>query len=440
MGKTKKIRSDVVRDSLNTFGTNAVGALLMLVVNFVVLRKVNPNIRGYYTSVQTWGGGFYTILSLSIAASVIYFVARYKIQNTKGSLLRLTVSIFLGIGVLGALALFLLRRAGLFQFDAMPVSFLAATVVYALCSLALSVATGVLRGENKFKSFNVVNLTQRVCLAVLYLAVALKPSAGLWIWGTNAIMVAMTVLALLGIRRWSGPRPKPAPEDDRAVGTGEMTAYSLKAHVSNVLTYVNTYLGNYIVQGKFNIANLGVYNTAFTIMQQVWILPDAVSQVIMSRIAAMSEKKDQLRLTLISAKVVFYMTAVAALLVLWMAYLFIPWLFPMYAGAVEPLAYLIVGSVFISYAKVLGNSIAAYGRPELNIIPTVVGILSNVAASFVFIPMLHVNGVALASSVSFTLQGIANIVIFCVYSHIPAYRLFLPTREEFAAVRGAIHR
>ena len=440
MGKTNKIRSDVVRDSINTFGTNAIGAVLMLVANFVVLRKANPTIKGYYTSVQTWGGGFYTVLSLSIAASVIYFVARYKIHNTKATVLRLSAVVFVGIGAVGSLVLFLLRKASLFQFDTMPTSFLAATVVYALCSLALSVATAVLRGENKFKSFNVVNLVQRVCLTFLYLAVALHPTADLWIWGTNAIAVAMTVLALFGIRRWNGPKPRPAPDDDHPVGAGAMTAYSLKAHVSNVLTYVNTYLGNYIVQGKFNISNLGVYNTAFTIMQQVWILPDAVSQVIMSRIAAMNEQKDQLRLTLISAKVVFYITAAVALLVLWAAYLFVPWLFPMYAGSVEPLAYLIVGSIFISYSKVLGNSIAAYGRPELNIVPTVVGIASNVVASLVFIPMLHVNGVALASSVSFTLQGFASIAIFCSYSHIPAYRLFVPTREELAAVKGAFRR
>ncbi|MGC7323256.1 hypothetical protein RBA16_27570, partial [Mycobacteroides abscessus subsp. massiliense] len=92
------------------------------------------------------------------------------------------------------------------------------------------------------------------------------------------------------------------------------------------------------------------------------------------------KQNDKLRLTLISTKVVAYITAVTALLVLWAADFFVPLLFPMYVGALAPLAYLIVGSIFISFAKVLGNSIAAYGRPELNIIPTAVGIASNCAA------------------------------------------------------------
>lgn len=436
MAKTKRIRSDVVRDSVNTFGTNAIGAAIMLVANFVVLRKANPDIKGYYSAVQTWGSGFFTILSLSLASSVTYFVARYKIQNTKKSLFRLSGAVFLGIGVIASLVLFILWKARLFQFDAMPLSFLVATVLYALCSLVLTVGTCVLRGENKFKSFNIVNLTQKVLLGVLYFWVAFRPSANLWIWGTVAIMAAMVPLAFYGVRRWNGQRPQPAPEDDRVVGPAEMTVYSLKSHVSNVLNFVNTNFGTYAVQGLYDIGKLGVYTTALNIVSLAWILPDAVGQVIMSRIAAMNRQKDQLRLTLISAKVVFYVTAVVVLLMLWAAYLFVPWLFPMYAGSVEPLAYLTVGAAFSAFSRVLGNSIAAYGRPELNIIPTVVGIATNFIASFIFIPMLHVNGVALASSLSFTCQGFANILIFCAYSHIPMVRLFVPTKEEMASIKG----
>ncbi|HEX3018142.1 MAG TPA: polysaccharide biosynthesis C-terminal domain-containing protein [Caproicibacter sp.] len=437
MSKEKRIRSDVVRDSINTFGTNAIGVVLLLVSNFAVMRRVGPDIRGYYSAVQTWGGGFYTILSLSVAAAaIVYFVARYKIQNTKKSIVRLTGVVFLIIAVIGSLVLFVLRRSSLFGFGTMPVSYLAAIMVYALCSLILSACLSVLRGENKFKSFNIVNLIQKILNALLYFFIAVFPSADIWIWGTNGIAIAMIFLALYGIRRWSGPKPQPVPEDDHPVPIKSVTAYSLKAHVSNVLTYVNTFLGSYVVQGKFSIAVLGLYNTAFTIMQQVWVLPDAVSQVVMSRIAAMNKQNDKLRLTLISTKVVAYISAVTALLVLWAADIFVPLLFPKYVGALAPLAYLIVGSIFISFAKVLGNSIAAYGRPELNIIPTAVGIASNCAACLILVPLMGINGVALSTSISLTIQGFTSIAIFCIYSHTPVYRMFIPSREELASLKA----
>ena len=206
------------------------------------------------------------------------------------------------------------------------------------------------------------------------------------------------------------------------------------------MTYVNTYLGIYIVQGRFGIKDLGVYSTAFTLMQQVWILPDAVSQVIMSRIAAMDEKKDKLRLTLISSKIVFYASVVVVLLLLWAVKLFVPWLFPMYKGVIAPLAYLAVGSIFISYAKVLGNSIAAYGRPELNIIPTAFGVASNCIACLLLIPRMGINGIALSTSISLTIQGLSCIIIFCIYSRTPFYRLFVPTKEEITSAKGIFKR
>lgn len=63
-----------------------------------------------------------------------------------------------------------------------------------------------------------------------------------------------------------------------------MFRYSLKSHISNVMTYINSYLGSYIVNAVYSLSTFGIYNAAVTMMQQVWLLPDAVSQVIMSRL------------------------------------------------------------------------------------------------------------------------------------------------------------
>ena len=170
-------------------------------------------------------------------------------------------------------------------------------------------------------------------------------------------------------------------------------------------------------------------------MQQVWLLPDAVSQVIMSRIAAMHEKDDKVRLTLMSCKVVTYITIVCAVLLVLVAQVFVPIVFPKYVEAIAPLRYLIIGSIFICYAKVLANSIAAYGKPELNILPTIIGIIVNLSLSFVLIPLMGVNGIALATSASLTAQGFTSMVIFCLFTHTPFYRLLIPNGEEIRSVK-----
>lgn len=438
MKEKKKVRSSIVHDSINTFGTNAIGAAIGLISSFLVLNRVDPATKGLYNAFQLWGGGFSSILGLTLNSAITYFVARYKIQNTQRTLKRLTLWLSAAMILIGASVLLLLRGSSFFA--GTPASYLLAIVIYAVSSFVFNICIAVLRGENKFKSYNMLVLLQRILVTALAVAIFIRPSAEVWVWATNAISILMIFLSFHFIRRWSGPMPQPAEEDDFPVQTGSVVKYSLKSHVSTVMNYLNTNFGSYAVQGIFGTSNLGVYNTAYTMMQQVWILPDAVSLVIMTRIAAMKEQSDKQKLTVVSCKIVTYITAVVAVVLVWAANLFVPLIFPKYLGALDPLKYLIIGSVLISYAKVLNNSIAAYGRPELNIIPTALGIAANLIFSFMLIPRFGINGVAMATSVSLSLQGLVSMVIFCTFTRVPFYRLLIPNREEVAMVRNIFKR
>jgi O-antigen/teichoic acid export membrane protein len=436
--KEKKVRSSIIRDSLDTFGTNAFGSILSLVASLLVLNRVGSSVKGLYNTVQLWGGGFSTILGLSVNSAIIYYVSRYKIQNTRAAIKKLTLWISAAIVLIGTAVLLVMRSTPSFQ--SISPFYLVAMVVYGVSSVVLNNSIAVLRGENKFRSYNMIVLIQRFLVFALAITIFLHPSATLWVWATIAISLAMIVLALYSIKRWSGPMPQPAEEDNVPVHTSSIMKYSLKAHVSNIMNYLNSNFGSYVVQGGYSVSQFGIYNTSVTMMQQVWIIPDAVSMVIMSRIAAMKEKNDKLKLTLISSKLVTYITLVSALLLVWVADFFVPKIFPMYIGALEPLKYLIIGSVFISYAKVLNNSISAYGRPELNIIPTALGIVANLLFSILLVPVMGINGVAAATAITLTLQGLSSIIIFCVFTKTPFYRLIIPNSDEIAMVKGILKR
>ncbi|MCI1965430.1 MAG: polysaccharide biosynthesis C-terminal domain-containing protein [Oscillospiraceae bacterium] len=436
--KEKKIRSAVVRDSINTFGTNVFGAALSLVSSFIVLRRVDKVTKGLFNQMQFWGSGFFTILALSVTSAIIYYVAHNSVQNAKRAIWRLSVPILSGIVLIGSVVVFLLRDSSFFADT--PRQFLAAIVIYSVLSFLSNVFMAILRGENKFKSYNLVNLFQRVLMAGLAVFIFFHPNAYIWVWSAVAVSFCMMLFALYGVLRWNGPKPVPSPENDLPVSGGSMLGYSLKSHVSNVLTYLNTNLGSYIVQGVYTIADYGVYNTAVTMMQQVWVLPNSVSQVILSRISGMNNWNDKVRLTLLSSKVVTYLTTAGAVALYWVAKLLVPVLFPIYVGALGPLAYLLIGSVFVSYSNVLGNSIAGYGHPELNIIPTATGIALNIAASVILLPLMGTDGIALATSISMTAQAVTCIVIFCRFSHTPFYRLLIPNRDELAMVMRIFHK
>lgn len=436
--KTKKVHSDIVRDSINTFGANAIGAVLSLLASLLTMRRVAPGDKASYLMVQMWGGGFNTILGLSVSSAVIYFVARYTIKNAKGAVRKLTLLLGGTILLIASATVLILRNSSFFK--ATPSPFLIAIVVYGIMSLLFDMCSTVLRGENKFKWYNMVYLTQQILMMLLSVFIFFHPKAMLlWTWATIGITFTMICVTFYGVLRWNGPKPVPAPENDRSVKAGEMVNYGLRAHVSNVMTYVNSFLGVYLVQARYSAAAYSVYNFANTMLLQIWLLPNAVGLVILSRIASMKEQNDKVRLAVLSAKVVTYITAVTAVLLFLLSRLLLPVLFPMYAGSVEPFGYLIFGGTILSYSKVLSNSISAYGRPELNIIPTAVGIAANIALCILFAPM-GVNGIAIATSLSLTMQGLTSVTIFCRFSHTKPYRLFIPSKEEITSLRGILHK
>ena len=68
------------------------------------------------------------------------------------------------------------------------------------------------------------------------------------------------------------------------------------------------------------------------------------------------------------------------------------------------------------------------------------GVVFNLGLSLLLIPSLLVTGAALATTLSLTAQGVTSIVIFCVYTKTPFYRLLLPSREELAMAAGVLKR
>lgn len=432
-----KKRGGVLQDALSTFGTNAFGAVLALISSFCIMPVLDPGESGLITQNQMVGSALFTLLSFSVNSSMIYYVSRCKLKNVVRSIKRVSVALTLLIAAVGAVVVLMLRDS---YFADTATLYCICAVAYGVFSFVSNVFLAILRGENKFRVYNLINLMQRVLTTAFSLTVFIWPTAAVIVSGSIFTLLLSIVLAYASIRHISYAQDTPAPENDREVSSGELLRYSMKAHVSNVLTFANTNVSSIILKANNGLTDFGVFTKAYTIVQQIWILPDAVSMVIMSRIAAMTDTKDKTKLATLSCKLVSYLTLVCLPLVVVAAEIFIPILFPKYVDCIDPLKILTVGSFFITYSKVLSNSIAAYGKPELNIISTAVGVVLNLGLSLVLIPHLLVAGAALATSISLTAQGLTAVIIFCVYTKTPFYRLIIPTRDEITLAAGILKR
>jgi O-antigen/teichoic acid export membrane protein len=84
------------------------------------------------------------------------------------------------------------------------------------------------------------------------------------------------------------------------------------------------------------------------------------------------------------------------------------WLVPFvfgtaYRGSIEPLRWLLPGTLAFSLQSVLSNYIAGRGRPRLVLIAWLAGAVVAIAADLVVIPAFGIAGAAIVSSASYVL-------------------------------------
>ena len=425
----KKPRSEVARDSISTLSTNVIGAILAALSSLILTSCLAPEQKGLITMTQLSGTTLVTLFSLSVNSAIIFYTSRHQTRHVRRALTRISLVLTGFILIAGLFCAVFLRN---FMYKNLPAMFIGLSILYAVFSFVSSVFLSILRGENRFSSYNIIILIQRILTIIFSLAIIFWRYPVIMVLANLLIMLVMIALSIFVMVRVRYETPLP-PEDDVDIPASKMVKYSLKSHASNVMSYVNSIISTYILNGLSpDTSNAGIYSFAYTLIEQLWLLPNAVSMVIMSRIAAMKVNEDKVRLTVMSCKIVTYITMLCAVLMLIAVQFLVPIFFPKYVLSITPMKILVVGSILITYAKVLANSIAAYGRPELNVISTAVGVVVNIIMGIILIPRFGINGTAMTTSLSLTVQGAASIIIFCKYTKTPIHTLLFPTKHEIS--------
>ena len=377
----------------------AAGAQLLLVV--LIARTLGPAGNGQYALAILLPTLMVNFLNLGVGPATVYFVGRGELtagQAVKGN-------IWLGIRVVAlglAVGLPVLYFFGEALFPGVPSGLLLLGLVTFPVSLLLAYLNTILQGLEDFRAFNATTLIPPyTALAGTALALLVLEM------GTLAAVVAYLAGQLLGVATaMSFLRIKQRGEDPQEPVTGQarkVLGYGWKAHLSNILAFVNYRADIFLVNFFLNPAATGVYVIAVQIAERLWMLSQAASTVLLPRLSAMhGDPAARLRLTNRSFGVVVLLTAVAggvgAVALHW---LLVPVFGAEYAEAMNAFLWLLPGIIAGAGARVQSNCIAAAGKPEWNMYVAVVVVTSNVVLNIVLIPAFGIVGAAMATSAAY---------------------------------------
>jgi O-antigen/teichoic acid export membrane protein len=442
MREPSDTNSGLVRDTGATLLRQTVAVIAGLAVAILIARSLGPTGNGQYHLAVLLPTLLVTTLNLGLAPANVYFIARGDVDLSRAWALNLWLWLGLSIvGLIGGLAV--VGMAGTAAFPGVP----GLALIVALFALPLlfgqQLLASLLQGHQAFTLFNVVLIatplsTLLAVAAVNWLNAASVEATLLAFIVGQGVGFATSAAAVLSLRKNKSPRGPAEPARDGFTIRSLLT-YGSRAHLANLLTFLNYRADLFLVNLLLAPASAGVYVIAIQLAERLWLLSTAVSTVLLPRMSQLRTAAPQRShaLTSTATRWVLYISLLAAFAVGVLATWLIRLLFgEAYQDAGLALQLLLPGVVLGSGARVLSNDIAARGRPELNAYVAGVVLALNIAANLLLIPHFGLAGAAIATSLAYSSNFVAKVWLYSRLSATPWWHTLLPIRPHEAEPAG----
>ena len=154
-------------------------------------------------------------------------------------------------------------------------------------SLLISYLVSIFQGIQDFRLFNLIGMVIQLVMVILVAIFVWWLAKGVLgaIWAYLASNFIGTVLLLVIIRKQTFPHKLFSLKLDRNY-IHDVLNYGLKAHFSNVITFLNYRVDNFLLNFLSGAIPVGIYSVSVGLGEQLWIPSNAIASVIMPRIAS----------------------------------------------------------------------------------------------------------------------------------------------------------
>ena len=399
-------------DVMLTFARQFLSGVLQIIIMILVARIMGAADVGALQLALLLPLTLSQILNLGLSSASVYLVAseQYSLQQAWESSRNTLAS----IAILGTAGGLLFATSGLSAsvFPGVPNSALCAALFIFPFSLMTNLAFGMLQSIQQFRSMNLGILFQPI----------LALSAIALLWGTGNLDLTNLIDALV----WSHVltfllsigllTPHCRVLKNSSWETGYLSValrYGIKAHFSNILTFLNYRLDLLLVNLFAGTAAAGLYAVAVRLAEQIWIFSEAVATVVYPKLASLrTVETAKGALLSMMTRIVLWSSACVAGIIALLSDPLIDLLFgSQFVGAATPLLLLLPGAVLMSGARVLAHDVAARGMVGINLAYAAAALVVNVSGNLLLIPALGMAGAAVATSLTYTLMFGGHILL-----------------------------
>jgi len=405
-----------------------VSFLTSMGASVLTARFLGPEGKGVYALILLLPSLVVIFANLGVGTATTYLVSQrsYPLPQVLGSTVFLGLSIG-GIGLLCGLLLVLsLYRTAFLD---VPKADLFLCLVFIPANVIFLYLQGILLGMRRVVHYNAIILVHSG-MNLLLIAIALcvfrsgvhgllVAQAAVWFFVVNILF--FSTRRVVGNMRFS--------LDTEYLR--QIFSFGAKSHVGYVLSMMHYRADILLVGFYLGPVQVGFYSISTALAERLWMGSLAVSTVLFPRLSEKGCESRRNELTPLVARTILLMTGVGAVTLALLARFLVCGLYSeVFLPSVQSLQALLAGVVALSVSRVLASDIASRGHPMLNSYVGAASFALNIILNVLWIPRYGIVGAAWASTTSYGVASLGQLLIYCRLSGISWTSVLLVQRAD----------
>jgi O-antigen/teichoic acid export membrane protein len=424
-----------------TLFRQGLGLVFALGLVALINRTLGPEGQGRYSLAIFLPTLIVLFSNLGVPAANAYFIGRGDVSLRAA--LATSVKLWAVLSVCGtAVGALVIHFFAERWFPGVGAEFLWIALAGLPFALFHSYLVSLLQGIQDFNRYNIVLFVEPVVALVLttLAIIALRWGVAGALW---AYVVAWMASVVAGWRALVPHlRESRQPDERRTIEryARRCVGYGWMSQVGNNLAFMSYRASILLINFFMSPAATGIYITAVLVVEKIWLLSHAASQVLLPRLSELhTDEARRRRLTPLATKIIFGVSLVVGAALFAAATPLMVGIFgEEFRLSVEPLRWLLPGVVVLAAARGVAVDLAARGRVDLNLYVAIMTVAVNIGGGVLLIPRYGLNGAAIATSASYLLNFIVRLVIYTHISGNKWYSLIVWKRADISVIKGKI--
>lgn len=184
-------------------------------------------------------------------------------------------------------------------------------------------------------------------------------------------------------------------------------------------------------------AMIGIYALGVGLAEKIWILPDALKDILLSKLANGKDESEVAKICRISLLVTLICIAGIAIIgkpLIWLMY------GEEFIDAYGVTLIIVMGGIGMVFYKMIYSYNVINGRRVINLVLLLISAILNVLMNVALIPLMGITGAAIASLMSYLCCGIMFIISFIRYTRISLFKILIIQREDIKLLKSLLKR